>query len=93
MNNSHTQVFIKFVSIQRIQIQNKLVLILISKDMKKIMLHLVKLNIYIYLLYYILLESMTAIEKKLMNSHRELIKVYRNQHFQSDRENEHEISN
>jgi len=91
VNNSHTQVFIKFVSIQRIQIQNKLVLILISKDMKKITLHLVKLNIY--LLYYILLESMTAIEKKLMNSHRELIKVYRNQHFQSDRENEHEISN
>ena len=91
MNNSHTQVFIKFVSIQRIQIQNKLVLILISKDMKKITLHLVKLNIY--LLYNILLESMTTIEKKLINSHRELIRVYRNQHFQSDRENEHEISN
>ncbi len=91
MNNSHTQVFIKFVSIQQIQIQNKLVLILISKDMKKITLHLVKLNIY--LLYNILLESMTAIEKKLINSHRELIRVYRNQHFQSDRENEHEISN
>jgi hypothetical protein len=91
VNNSHTQVFIKFVSIQQIQIQNKLVLILISKDMKKITLHLVKLNIY--LLYNILLESMTAIEKKLINSHRELIRVYRNQHFQSDRENEHEISN
>lgn len=91
MNNSHTQVFIKFVSIQQIQIQNKLVLILISKDMKKITLHLVKLNIY--LLYNILLESMTTIEKKLINSHRELIRVYRNQHFQSDRENEHEISN
>ena len=91
MNNSHTQVFIKFVSIQQIQIQNKLVLILISKDMKKITLHLVKLNIYI--LYNILLESMTTIEKKLINSHRELIRVYRNQHFQSDRENEHEISN
>jgi hypothetical protein len=91
VNNSHTQVFIKFVSIQQIQIQNKLVLILISKDMKKITLHLVKLNIY--LLYNILLESMTTIEKKLINSHRELIRVYRNQHFQSDRENEHEISN